>query len=665
MRRQWLVLILTAATCFAPSRLAGQEGTNSIHGPLIDSSLRVWTVSGTVQRLRGEPVPGAIVMVRVTNAPSPNPATIFASTPVEPTLSATWKSLKTNLQGEFTTEFTIGAQVSQLELDLRVTKAGLQKAHEIVEFTAPDKTWIIPVTLREIEEDSELITQAELISTLEPRLKQFPAEAGRSGAAKDYSRGFEELVDQDNPDHALTYFASAARRVPACAACRTMLGLARLASGDWDGAYRDLTEASNPARLGASGARPEALLALGVMESWKHEPKNAAGYFLAALKVAPQDPFAFQELGRSQLLLRNWPAANEYLEKAIAAGAEPEARLLRVQALMGLDEAGEASKVMNAYLAGRDVKRMPAYVRRLWAQVRDQQKAEAVVVRKSHVDQSVENLALTVPELKGLEPAKDQQQLASILAAVGKNVDEFFRNFQSTISLEQIHQEKLRNNGEVGETLDQKFDYLCLTPAEKWGPSISEYRADSSGRPATPHGLEHGFMLTSGFASASLVFHPAYQPDAVFRYLGRQNVTGRDTFVIAFAQQPAKARIIGEFRSGDTSATIYSQGIAWIDAENFQIVHLRKDLLAPVPELSLEKQTTEIDFGEVSFKDPPGTFWLPREVKVAVDWNGKRLFNRHEYSDFKHFNVESKGKLGQPKEIGESLKEEPDRKEPR
>ena len=47
---------------------------------------------------------------------------------------------------------------------------------------------------------------------------------------------------------------------------------------------------------------------------------------------------ALQELGRSQLLLRNWGAADDYLAEALAARAEPEIRLLRIEALLGEDQ---------------------------------------------------------------------------------------------------------------------------------------------------------------------------------------------------------------------------------------------------------------------------------------------------------------------------------------
>ena len=205
---------------------------------------------------------------------------------------------------------------------------------------------------------------------------------------------------------------------------------------------------------------------------------------------------------------------------------------------------------MTRYLDGRDVKKMPIQVRQLWVQIENRKKVESAYVKaKPKGDAAIDYLHRPPPDLNGLEPATDQGQLDSILSAVGKTVAEFFANFPSTSSLEQIHQEKLRRKQKVGATLDQKFRYLCFTPAADWGPGFDEYRADLLGVPALPQGLQDGFMLTSGFASASLLFHPKYQSQATFRYLGRQKVNGRDAYVIAFAQQPGKARLNGAFKS--------------------------------------------------------------------------------------------------------------------
>jgi len=357
-------------------------------------------------------------------------------------------------------------------------------------------------------------------------------------------------------------------------------------------------------------------------------------------------------LGRSQLQVRNWGGADEYLGKALAAGAKPEIRLLRIEALLGEDQFQAADQEMARYLEGRDLKKMPLEARTLWVKIDNRKKIEADYGKgKSKGDQALDYLLRPPLDAKGLEPVADQAQLDPILSAVGKTVAESFVNFPNTSSLEQIHQEKLQGKQKSATTLDQKFRYLCFTPTQDWGPGFNEYRTDLSGRQTTPEGLADGFMLTSGFASAALVFHPLYQSQAEFRYVGRQNVNGRVAYLVAYAQRPAKAQFTGSFKSGDTTVTTFYQGLAWIDSETYQIIRLRSDLLRPVQALNLQRETTEIAYGEVHFKDKAAGFWVPRQVTVSVDWNGKHLRNEHRYSEFKLFHVDATDKVGAPKEV--------------
>jgi hypothetical protein len=161
-------------------------------------------------------------------------------------------------------------------------------------------------------------------------------------------------------------------------------------------------------------------------------------------------------------------------------------------------------------------------------------------------------------------------------------------------------------------------------------------------------------MLTSGFTSAEFVFHPMYRPQSTFRYLGRQDVDGRNTLVVAFAQIPGKARFTGSFWEGNTVFTTLTQGLAWIDPANYQIVRFHTDLLLPLPEIRLQKASLNIDFNEVHFTHTKDALWLPQKVSVSLDWNGNQFRNQHEYSNFEIFNVDARGKIGTPKNTAES-----------
>src|SRR5271157_276442 len=355
MNARLRVVVLWAAVCLSPAPLIAQNMgvlSGATVGTLDASRLthNHWILTGKVTTLRGDPISGAKVDVQPLSA------------------SGRSRSLTTDLQGRFQTEYSFNAElVKELSVTLTVTKKGFLKAHETIDLGDSSKTWIIPVTLREPGEDSELLSQADLISGLAPRLRKLGASEGLSAAGeKDYVRGVAEFLDENRPDRALLFFTKVTDHDPSCVQCRTMLALARLDSGDWDGAYRNLVQAINKIPADPSAGRPEPLLALGVMESWRRQPTNAAGYFVDALKYAPHDPLTLQELGRSQLLIQNWGAADQYLSEAIAAGAGPEARLLRAETLLGGDHSREANAEMLRYLDGRDVKKMPIQVRQLW-----------------------------------------------------------------------------------------------------------------------------------------------------------------------------------------------------------------------------------------------------------------------------------------------------------
>jgi tetratricopeptide (TPR) repeat protein len=614
----------------APAGVGGHMAPNMRSGT--DFTQRTYTVNGKVQNIRREPIRGAKVVIRASK------------------MSGLIRELHTDDRGEFSTEMKLSQESDEsFGVDVNADKHGYLPAHEIVDFGNSGKTWKLTITLRDLGEDADLLFQEDLIADLASRLKQLSSADGLSGkSAKDYEHGVNEFLIKDNPVGAVSNFARVAGRDPSCAACRTMWGLAQLAMNDWDGAERNFEEAIKTIRGDPGKARPEPDIALGVMQTWRHELKGGADFLFEALKFAPQDPLALQELGRTQLALENWEEAKDQLEKAIAAGAGRDAHLMHAEALLHVDRSREADRELTTYLGGRDVKKMAPKIRQLWQEIQTEERGElALTGGIFSMDLSTNELIQTIPGLKGLEPAVDQGPLASILDEAGKRVADSFRDFPNTVSVEQVHQEKLQRRGKIAGSQDQEFHYLWLMEPNPTGPGITEYRADKTGGAATQKGLEEGYMLTSGFTSAALYFHPFYRGDAQFRYLGRQKSDGRECYVVAFAQYPGKARVAGAFRVNGATKSTYFQGLAWIDAGNYEIVRLRQDLLAPLPQVRLERQTTEINFGAVRFKKFTEEFWLPERVSVAVDWNGKRLRNEHRYSKFELFNVSATENVNQ------------------
>ena len=84
------------------------------------------------------------------------------------------------------------------------------------------------------------------------------------------------------------------------------------------------------------------------------------------------------------------------------------------------------------------------------------------------------------------------------------------------------------------------------------------------------------------------------------------------------------------------------QGIAWIDESDFLIVRLRTDLLAPMPLIQVERQTSNIQFGPVRIPDVAMELWLPKAVNLEMEVRGQVVREEHKYSKYRLFQAKSR-----------------------
>jgi len=120
---------------------------------------------------------------------------------------------------------------------------------------------------------------------------------------------------------------------------------------------------------------------------------------------------------------------------------------------------------------------------------------------------------------------------------------------------------------------DNKYNYVALAQAGAVKGRLQEFRADAKGEPVQPD-AQTG-IVTTGFVAMSVHFHPDYQPDSRFRYLGREAMEKQDTYVVAFAQRPKVARQVARAQFLDRSGFVFMQAVAWIDPVSFRILRLR------------------------------------------------------------------------------------------
>ena len=241
------------------------------------------------------------------------------------------------------------------------------------------------------------------------------------------------------------------------------------------------------------------------------------------------------------------------------------------------------------------------------------------------------------PALHNLQLAGSQAELPIILHRAGQTGDMTYQEFPRIACDEVV-------TSEIGSTpraKHEKFRYIVFPRRVDDLDSLEEYRTDPERN--QPGELKFGdlFMITSGFASTWMFLSPEEQHDSQFRYFGTQRIRNRECHVVGFAQDPGKARNFGELQIGGKPATMYLQGLAWIDSQTFQIQRVVIWLLAPLPDIHLDSMTATVDFSAVRPNGSERVMWLPRDVKVRVLYRGTAVRNTHHYSNFKLFRVES------------------------
>lgn len=269
-----------------------------------------------------------------------------------------------------------------------------------------------------------------------------------------------------------------------------------------------------------------------------------------------------------------------------------------------------------------------------------------------YLEEPLEQLAQQIPELKKIKPAADPQALTTILKKAGNNVDSYFSNVVDLTAREKITLQ--RSVGKMSAVSHHVEDnYLILKKPYRSGSQLVEYRTDAAGNHVDNIGMSLGFLVTRGFAMMANFFGGGWQRESSFKYLGEQKLGSRDTYVVGFAQTPGLATLTVNMNAGDNlQYPVLTQGIAWIDKSNLQIVRMRTDLLAPHPELGLERQTTDVTFSEVRLADVAMPLWLPQDVKVDVRFkkhdseNGRTqeisFRNDHHYSEYRRYRVSVK-----------------------
>ena len=234
--------------------------------------------------------------------------------------------------------------------------------------------------------------------------------------------------------------------------------------------------------------------------------------------------------------------------------------------------------------------------------------------------------------------------LENVIPGTSREVRGFVENVNRISATEVVEHERMNKDGVVIEQKHHKFNYVAEIQETRPGIlNMDEYRDGSPGQSGFP-----GELSAVGITSLVLIFHP-YHLKEYEMTCEPENWQGHPAWKVHFEQRLDQPARMSALRVGDAVYSIFLKGVAWIDQQNYQVVHLETDILKPVPAVRLTIEHQVLDYGPVQFEQKKLKLWLPLEAEIYLDVNGKHFHNRHIYSDYRVFSVDLGLKQGSPK----------------
>ena len=238
--------------------------------------------------------------------------------------------------------------------------------------------------------------------------------------------------------------------------------------------------------------------------------------------------------------------------------------------------------------------------------------------------------------------APEEQRLNELLARANQQTAAFLDQFSEVKCTEQVRQEKLGKDDKVALKEDSTYDYLVILTNAGGELNLSESRLPvheaKRDRKNTP------MLLSNGFATLFLVFHPYYAEAFRFTSIGDETMGGKVLSKIAFhhvvgMKTPAALALRGREYPLELSGT------AWIDPQSGAIARIEAGIEDTLQDVGLKSLHSEVEFAPVPFADTKQVYWFPKQASVEVETPRQHWRNLHRFTEYKKFSVSTEEKV--------------------
>jgi hypothetical protein len=230
----------------------------------------------------------------------------------------------------------------------------------------------------------------------------------------------------------------------------------------------------------------------------------------------------------------------------------------------------------------------------------------------------------------------ETQKLSDLLTRTADQTSLFLDQFSDVKCTEQVRQEKLGKDDKVELKEDSTYDYLVILTNAGGELNLSESRIPL--REAKRDRKNTTMLLSNGFATLFLVFHPYYAEAFKFTLAGEEIVGDRVLQKVSFEHVPGmKSPAALALRGREYPLEL--TGTAWIDPQTGIITKIQAGIADSLQDVGLKALSSEIDFAPVAFSDSKQVYWFPTQARVEVETPRQHWRNVHQFTAYKKFTV--------------------------
>lgn len=233
--------------------------------------------------------------------------------------------------------------------------------------------------------------------------------------------------------------------------------------------------------------------------------------------------------------------------------------------------------------------------------------------------------------------------LTQILHGASERAAEMVDNLQSFTATEEIAHTEFKKNGRPRKATKELFSYVAeIAQAPSGTFWVEEYRSSTSetNSPA---------LADTGTAAFALIFHPKKIGNFEFHCERLMNLRDGLAWQLRFEESPDPSKSFHQIRIDRSVYQLRFKGHAWIAAKDYQILRLQTDLVAPLPQIRLQREHLDITYAPVEFDKRQFRVWLPETASMEISYRGHLYERVHEFRNFQLFLIVTEQTVKEPK----------------